>query len=542
VLDRRGLPSECEVDGLEVRLAPRQRVEVHAGRLECPDEFDPCLLGQSTFGRYTDVLVEWEERAAPTFLPTLLILDEKEVSTADGRVWKHVDEVVSTPISKVQLQGRMTGLLARRELSKALAERERRMRRILQTIPDPLLIVDETGAVVETNPALRAYVGSESGSLEGTQLSAIEAFPPETVTTLTRLASRDPESESAPDSATAKDGQPREESTITYRSAGGTRRYAEVGVAKLDDQPGTVGQTLFVLRDVTDRRIHERELERERDRLDDFADMLAHEVRNPLNIAQGFLEQITPNDERERDALDRVRASQTRIEQMTKELLTHARGEPIGEIQTVDLAQIAHVAWGQTPTGEATLEVVDENQTIEANPETLQTTLENLFRNAIEHAGPTVTIRIGALPEGGFYVEDDGPGIPDEKKQQVIEEGFTTAEDGTGFGLAIVRDIVRAHGWEIAITDGAEGGARIEITGVSFSWTRDRLTAILGESLGQKKATELVAQAMADLGVDRPQFDRETADALLSAIRDRNEVSSLAVVAAQTAQKQLESD
>jgi signal transduction histidine kinase len=48
----------------------------------------------------------------------------------------------------------------------------------------------------------------------------------------------------------------------------------------------------------------------------------------------------------------------------------------------------------------------------------------------------------------------------------VFEQGYSTADDGTGFGLSIVREIVEAHGWEITVTEGANGGARFEIAGV----------------------------------------------------------------------------
>jgi signal transduction histidine kinase len=76
-----------------------------------------------------------------------------------------------------------------------------------------------------------------------------------------------------------------------------------------------------------------------------------------------------------------------------------------------------------------------------------------------------VTVTVGDLDDG-FYVEDDGPGIPIEEQGELFERGFSTAGDGTGFGLAIVEQVVEAHGWEISIADGDAGGARFEVTGV----------------------------------------------------------------------------
>lgn len=93
--------------------------------------------------------------------------------------------------------------------------------------------------------------------------------------------------------------------------------------------------------------------------------------------------------------------------------------------------------------------------------------LENLFRNAIDHGGESVTVTVGVLDdENGFYVSDDGPGIPDEDREDVFDSGFSTHQDRTGFGLAIVKRICEAHSWQISVTESEAGGARFEITGI----------------------------------------------------------------------------
>ena len=75
-----------------------------------------------------------------------------------------------------------------------------------------------------------------------------------------------------------------------------------------------------------------------------------------------------------------------------------------------------------------------------------------------------MSVTVGTLGDG-FFVEDDGPGIPAADREQIFESEYTTG-DGTGLGLRIVRDIVDAHGWDISVRDGSTGGARFEITGV----------------------------------------------------------------------------
>jgi signal transduction histidine kinase len=79
-----------------------------------------------------------------------------------------------------------------------------------------------------------------------------------------------------------------------------------------------------------------------------------------------------------------------------------------------------------------------------------------------------VTVRVGRTRDG-FYVEDTGPGIPENERDDVLDSGYTTKREGTGFGLTIVKRIVEVHGWEIYVTEGSDGGARFEIIGVAQS-------------------------------------------------------------------------
>ena len=108
-----------------------------------------------------------------------------------------------------------------------------------------------------------------------------------------------------------------------------------------------------------------------------------------------------------------------------------------------------------------------EDLRVTADKPRLRQLLENLFRNAIEHAGSEVEVTVGAL-EDGFYVADDGPGISEDEHDQVFETGFTTSDGGTGFGLAIVEEIATAHGWTVEVTESAAGGARFEVRGVEI--------------------------------------------------------------------------
>jgi signal transduction histidine kinase len=91
--------------------------------------------------------------------------------------------------------------------------------------------------------------------------------------------------------------------------------------------------------------------------------------------------------------------------------------------------------------------------------------VENLVRNAVDHGGERVTVTVGTLGDG-FYVEDDGVGIPAGERAAAFEAGYTTSRSGSGFGLNIVEQVADAHGWDVAVAEGTDGGARFEVTGV----------------------------------------------------------------------------
>ncbi|WP_123124775.1 sensor histidine kinase [Halosegnis longus] len=203
-------------------------------------------------------------------------------------------------------------------------------------------------------------------------------------------------------------------------------------------------------------------IRRERDRLEEFASLLSHDLRNPLNVAQGRLELIQMTGEIDHvDAIDRAL---NRMERLIEDMLTLAReGDAVGETEPVKLRAVANQAWTNVTTKSASLEVESSVQ-IDADRSRLIQVFENLYRNAIEHGGDGVTVRVGSI-DGGFFIEDTGPGIPEDERDDVFESGYTTNPDGTGFGLAIVKRIVEAHGWKIKVTEGTDGGARFEVSG-----------------------------------------------------------------------------
>jgi signal transduction histidine kinase len=213
-------------------------------------------------------------------------------------------------------------------------------------------------------------------------------------------------------------------------------------------------------------REREDELTEQNDRLEEFASIVSHDLRNPLNVAQGRVE--LAREECDSDHLTAAVQAHERMETLIEDLLMLARdGETTTKLEDVVLADIIARCWQNVETADATLHI-DTTHTIRADHTRLQQLFENLIRNAVEHGGTDVTIRTGDLGDG-FYIEDDGPGIPEETRDRIFEAGYTTTDEGTGYGLQIVEEIAVSHGWEITVIDADNGGARFEITGVTLA-------------------------------------------------------------------------
>ncbi|PSP80834.1 hypothetical protein BRC81_01750 [Halobacteriales archaeon QS_1_68_20] len=254
------------------------------------------------------------------------------------------------------------------------------------------------------------------------------------------------------------------EAEVRRMTADGIRTFM-LRDAPIDSTDGVRGFAIYA--DITDRVERERELQRQNERLEEFASAVSHDLRSPLSVARGRLQLVKETGDE--DSLEAIAEAHERMDALIDDLLTLARqGQVVGETMAVDLERIAHDAWGTADTYGADL-AVDDPGTVEADPDRLVQLLTNLFRNAAEHAGEQPQVEVGApADDDGFYVADDGPGIPADQREQVFERGYTTDHDGTGFGLAIVEEIAHAHGWEVRVVEGDAGGARFEITGVEM--------------------------------------------------------------------------
>jgi len=264
----------------------------------------------------------------------------------------------------------------------------------------------------------------------------------------------------------SSDGPDTEQFEVTIQPKAGDEVPCQDHLAPLpfgDEYRGCAG----ILRDITEQRRRREQLVRQNERLEEFVSVVSHDLRTPLSTAEAAAELAAETGEEEH--FERLSTAHGRMDRMIDELLTLARqGQQVAITESIRLDSVAGNAWEPLAVEDASMSV-ETPVIVEADPNRLQRLFENLFRNAITHGDADVSVDVGLCDDGdGFYVADDGPGIPPEQRDAVLEPGFTTAADGTGFGLAIVQRIAEAHGWEVRVGESDDGGARIAVDGVEF--------------------------------------------------------------------------
>jgi PAS domain S-box-containing protein len=279
----------------------------------------------------------------------------------------------------------------------------------------------------------------------------------------------------ADDLTVVETGEPIREKVEKYEGRGG-EHWSEATKLPWRVDGETLGVTGFAV-DVSNRVRYERDLNEQRRRFDQFASYVSHDLRTPLQVSVGALEQARESEGGDLEAaLDRIERANRRIEEILEDLSALARGDrDDGElpeevlealdvgVPSTELAPLVENVWRVDGSDEATLEtVVPEETVLRAETETVRPLVENLLKNAVVHGGEDVTVRVG-VTDRGFYVADDGPGIPDAERARVLEPGYTTSEEGTGTGLAIVRDTVEQEDWKLEIGESELGGARFEV-------------------------------------------------------------------------------
>ena len=280
--------------------------------------------------------------------------------------------------------------------------------------------------------------------------------------------------------------------------------WNRVSLTPLRDEDGGIDRWVGFQEDVTAHKRYQRRLERQNARLERFAGVLSHDLRNPLTVAKGRLD--VARDEVDNDDLDAVADAHGRIETLIDDLLALVRGDDI-DTEPVSLATVVETCWAGLDTGAATLRI-ETDRTLLAESRRFERLLTNLLGNIVNHGStnppsqapedavelrstgsqpsaddtvehgstsppsrdasgddsPGARVTVGDLDDG-FYVAADGPGVESANRERLFELGYADG-DGPGFGLSIVEEFAVAHGWTVGVTTSEAGGARFDVVGV----------------------------------------------------------------------------
>lgn len=443
---------EAEAKMFEVRTetSPSEALEVVAA-----EDID-CIVSDYNMPEATGIELLEDIRVDYPELPFILYTGRGSEEIASEAISKGVTDYLQKDLGADQytvLANRIENAVGQYRAQQQLEETTTFYSTILDHSSDYVMIVDEIGMVSYISPAIERVMG----------------YTPEDVMAMEAFEFVHPEDLEAATSTLQKIIEfPEQEHTVEFRAqhSKGTWRWLEVRGRNLFDDP-VINGIMVNVRDITERKRREQDLEEQKERLENLTTYLSHDVRNQLSIVTGNIELVQSDSESER--LETAYNALMRIEDMIEKIMELSRsGKLSSEPTPVDVESLIDDCRRNIGNDEVTLRAEAE-LVIRADRDRLHSLFENLILNAIDH-GDAGTITVGSLSNGaGFFVADDGVGIPLEERDRIFDSDYTTSDESTGFGLTIVKEIADTHGWEVNVTESEEGGARFEFTNVSLA-------------------------------------------------------------------------
>lgn len=415
--------------------------------------------------------------AAPWAANAVFHLGFKPVPTAD-----------LTPVAFIASSIPLAVVVQRDELAEFVPVAHER---VFHTLDDPVFVLTPRNRVLDADRAAREIVASDGRAVVDRDVT--ELLPE----VLLDDGELHPELEAAMECTLDVDGVSRRYVARLRKTSPATHRVSRGYILSLIDVTFQKRQQEQLATTNAQLSRQATRLERKNEQLERLASVISHDLETPLATGETLLHLIQadlddPNPEVQQ-SLEDLQTVHSRLRTFAEALPTLARESTDVESPVeCDLETVARAAWNVVGTGEVALSV-PSTCTLDGDSSRLQQAFENLFRNAVEHGSTSppshtqddsvehrnsrtndiatstgdsdvTTVRVGALSSAdGFYVEDDGPGIPADRRADLLEFGVSTGS-GSGYGLAIVRTIFEAHGWHLALTDAASGGARFEVT------------------------------------------------------------------------------
>lgn len=217
------------------------------------------------------------------------------------------------------------------------------------------------------------------------------------------------------------------------------------------------------------------ELERSNRALDEFAQVVSHDLKAPLRAIREYVDLLVTPSEHDSDEdragyAQRLTALTGRMRAMIDAALAYARAGRTGErVESLDTGGLLReVVEFLAPPRDVRIEIAPGLPTVETERVPFEQVFRNLLANAIAYRRESgARVDVSATPEGNdweFVVADNGPGIPESQRERVWRLFHTSRPgEGTGLGLALVRRLVESHGGSVEIRDSATGGAAFHV-------------------------------------------------------------------------------
>gem|GEM_PF-93927 len=352
----------------------------------------------------------------------------------------------------------------------------------LDDLGSAVAVVTVGGRVVEVNDSAERLFDLRRPAVLGEPLSTVVDLDPETLTAVvpdrsprvtdggaavhpadeTPLDTDDEPTDADTEPADDSDGAPPDgvaDQTVSLDVDGDCRAYV-LNTSLLTDPTGqTVGATL-VFQDVTEERAREQ-------RLEVLNRVLRHNLRNDLNVVQGYLAAAADrvDDEETRTMIETARTEAASLASLGEkarslERLLDTRETPSKPVSLAAFLDRVADEWVPADAADRVTLAIPSGVRVETNPDVLSLLLGNLLENAVEHTPPDTSVRVELQSTDddsvAVTVDDDGPGVPSHELAAVERGRESQLEHGSGLGLWLVEWSTTALGGDVCF-DCADG-------------------------------------------------------------------------------------
>ncbi|MDZ7850784.1 MAG: PAS domain S-box protein [Halodesulfurarchaeum sp.] len=337
----------------------------------------------------------------------------------------------------------------------ALREAWETYRELVAAIPDPIVLYEPDGGIIEVNQATKHLLGYSTSELLDSSFDDL-LLEGRTEWIESRLRDGDPESVVFETQFVTRDG---------------TTVPIEVAVTRIDYF--TTEATLVIARDRSEHKQYQRHLETANARLEEFATIVTQDLRNPLTVAKGWTRMVRETHSFEN--LEKIETSLDRMDEIIEYTLTLAHeGDGIGHLSSVDLNDVIRESWLAVDPQLATLES-NIDLTVRGDYGRLSYLFRTLFQRSADLGEPELTVTVDALPVGsGFFVAFDGPELQLDDRGLGVTSSHLGRSEAEDFDLMAVRRIADAHGWKLRLGESEAGGAKFEFRGVETNSKQER--------------------------------------------------------------------